>query len=323
MSRSTLFALLLALTCAACSGDEATGPTMPRAPERAQPLRPTDDPRVQGHIPQMQRVEALLTQWDALRADGRVAESQQLEPQIAQEVDTDFTTFLRAAEGELGPHAQYLAVGALGFSRRPEATRALLARLADREARLVGNALIALSVRADPDTPIDALLLRIAPVMPETVKRYAPVALANVLDARTRARLPADTSREQIALGKLGGLVTDHDEVVRLHTAKALGALRVPGTLEYLRVLAGDPNMRVRWAAAAALERQGEPGGFPEVIRLLSEVAPDSKPVIRDVLVSYAGKLQGRALTQAEIASLGTGPRAWSQWFNHWRQQQR
>jgi HEAT repeat protein len=312
-----LAAILLVVLGAGCSGDTAAQkPTTPPEVERAKPLRAIDDPRVQGHVPQMQRAEALLTRWDALRADGRIGEAEQLAPQIAQEVDGDFPTFLRATQGELGPHAQYLAVSAMGFSRSDQATRALLTRLTDRDARLVGNALIALSVRADPNTPLDALLLRIAPVMPLSIKQFAPLAFANVLEARARARVPVDKAREQIALGKLGSVVTDHDAIVRLHTAKALGALQVPGTLEYLRVLAGDPVMRVRWSAAAGLERHGEPGGFPEVIRLLSDVAPESKPVIRDVLVSYAGKLQGRALTQSEIASLGTGPRAWSQWFN-------
>ena len=319
-SSRRLACLLAVVTLAGCTNDPAQQkPTLPTDTERPQPLRALEDPRVQAHIPQMQRVEALLTRWDALRADGRVGEAEQIAPQIGREVDADFTTFLRATQGELGPHAQYLSVSAMGFSRSDQATRALLARLTDRDARLVGNTLIALSVRADPNPPLDALLLRIAPAMPHSVKQFAPVALANVLEARTRARVPVDKAREQIALGKLGSVVTDHDPIVRLHTAKALGALQVPGTLEYLRVLAGDPNMRVRWSAAAGLERHGEPGGFPEVIRLLSDVAPESKPVIRDVLVSYAGKLQGRALTQSEIASLGTGPRAWSQWYSQLR----
>ncbi len=314
-----LATLLPCFLLAACANQTAEKPVDWSQLRGEEPLKASEDPRVQAHLPQMQRVEGLLTRWDSLRADGRVAEADALAPRIGQEVDADFATFARGSRGELGPHAQYLSVSALGFSRNPQATRALLERLPDRDARLVGNALIALSVRADPNTPYDALLARIAPNMPLSVKRYAPLALANVMDARARSGVPADPAREQVALAKLGSVVVDHDAILRLHVAKALGAIRVPGTFEYLRVLIGDPNMRVRWAAAAALERKGEPAGFPEVVRLMHDVAPDSKAVIRDVLISYAAKLQGRPLTPGEIESLGTGPRAWSQWYNHVR----
>ena len=314
-------AALLFLALAGCANDKAngSGPINWDALKRPEPLQPTEDPRVEPHLTQLQRADAMLTRWDGLRADGRGTEADALAPKIGEEVDADFGTFQRAAEGELGPQAQYLAVSALGFSRRPEATRALLERLADRDADLVGNALIALSVRADPETPVDALVTRIAPNYPPAVKRYAPLALANVMDARTKAGAPVDAAREQVALAKLGSVVLDHDPITRLHVAKGLSALRIQGTLPYLRTLVGDPTMRVRWAAAAALEAQGDPAGFPDVVRLLNDVAPESRTVIRDILVAYAGKVQGRPLTQTEIESLGTGPRAWSQWFNHVR----
>jgi len=321
-SRLPLPALVL-LLLAGCAADKPAqqGPINWDALKKPEAPTPAEDPRVQPHLAQMQRTEVLLTRWDGLRADGRSVEAEALKPRIAQEVDGDFVTFQRAADGELGPQAQYLAVSALGFSNRPEATRALLTRLADRDAGLVGNALIALSVRSDPDTPVDALVNLIAPTLPAAVKRYAPLALANVMDARTRAGAPVDAVREQVALAKLGAIVLDPDPVTRLHVAKALSALRIRGSLPYLRTLVGDPTMRVRWAAAAALEAQGDPEGFADVVKLLAEVAPESRTVIRDILVSYAGRIQGRPLTQAEIDSLGTGPRAWSQWFNHVRGQ--
>ena len=88
----------------------------------------------------------------------------------------------------------------------------------------------------------------------------------------------------------------------------------MPGTYEYLKILAKDPEMWIRLAAGAALERQGDPRGFPEVVRLLTDAPQQSRGMIRDLLISYAGKLRGRALTPEEIAQL-QGPRAWSQWF--------
>ncbi len=314
-------AILLILTfgiglLAACASDPEPASPDFSALRRPEPTRPQDDPRVQAYVPQMQRVEALLTRWDALRADGRVGEAAALQPQIRQEVDGSFDTFQRATTGAMGPQAQYLAVSAIGFSARPQATRALVNRLGDRDAQLVGNALIALGVRADPDTPQDVIVARIAPSMPLPVKRYAPLALANIMAARTRAGLPVQKTQERVLLARLGTVVTDHDPITRLHTVRALGALRTPGTFEYLSILARDPTMRVRWAASAALAEQGDPRGFRDVVRLLADVASESKPVIRDILVSYAAKLLGRPLTPMEIASLGTGPRAWGQWYS-------
>jgi len=301
---------------AACSSDPERKPLDFSALRRPEPLKPQDDPRVQAYVPQMQRAEALVTRWDALRADGRVTEAAALEPQIRQEVDGDFGTFERASTGAMGPQAQYLAVSVLGFSASPQATRVLVNRLGDRDAQLVGNALIALGVRADPATPQDVIVARVAPTMPLVVKRYAPLALANVMQARMRAGLPVQPTQERVLLARLGTIVTDHDPITRLHTVKALSAMRIPGTFEYLSILARDPTMRVRWAAAAALAEEGDPRGFPDVVRLLGDAAHDSKPVIRDILIAYADKLLGRPLTASEIASLGTGPRAWGQWYN-------
>ncbi len=300
-----------------CTSDDEKKPIDFSALRQEAPLKPSEDPRVQPHMAQMQRVEALIQRWDDLRANGRNPEAEALEPQIRREVDADFATFERATTSELGPHAQYLAVSALGFSGNPRATGLLVNRLGDRDARLVGNVLIALGVRADPNTPQDIIVARVSPNVPISSKRYAPLALAKIMDARAQANIPVNVAQEQVLLGRIGTIVTDHDPITRLHAVRVLSALRIPGSFEYLRVLAGDPVMRVRWAAAAALERQGDPRGFPQVIRLLSEVAPDSKSVIRDLLISYGAKVQGRPLTQAEQDSLGSGPRAWSQWYSH------
>lgn len=305
----------LALLAACSSGQAAT----PDPAAASAPLTPAEDPRVTPHLDTFARAEAMITRWDALRNDGRMVEARTLEPKIQAEVDTQFATFVQGARGQLGPHAQYLAVSGLGFSTRPEATTVLVERLADRDARLAGNALIALGVRADPNTPMDRLLDVTGPTMPKPVKRYAPLALAKVLEARARAGFPANAGVNQQALARLGAMAVDPDPIVRLHVVRGLQATQSPGAYDYLAVLVGDPQMRVRWAAAGALERIGDPRGFPGVVRLLHDAAPDSKHIIRDILVSYAGRMQGRALTQQEVASLGTGPRAWSQWYTEFR----
>lgn len=309
---------MLALSTLALAGCNQGGATAAKVAD-APIVTPATDPRLNPHRETFGRVEALITSWDRLRGDGRTSEARGLEAQIRAEVDGQFATFAQGASGSLGPHAQYLSVSSLGFSANPQATRLLVARLLEKDADLQGNALIALSVRADPNTPIDALLNRTSPAMPVTVKRYAPLALAKVLEARQRAGIPANSGVTQQALARLGALAVDHDPVVRLHVVRALRVINNPGGYRYLAVLVGDPQMRVRWAAAGALEALGDPRGFPGVVRLLHDVAPDSKHIIRDILASFAGRLQGRPLNASEISSLGIGPRAWSQWFNVWK----
>jgi HEAT repeat protein len=321
--------LLLCLAAASlgaggCQGDNA-GTSTPgealRATKRGgeTPLSPTADPRLDPYRDRFQRVEALIVRWDGLRNDGRASEADTIAARLRQEVDGAFPDFERAAGGELGVHAQYLAVSALGFSASPQATRVLVARLGDQDSRVVGNALIALGVRADPGTPLEPIVRYVNPQAPVEPRRFAPLTLAKVMEARARAGQPASAGQQVQVLARLTPLAVDHDPVVRLHVANALGRLETPGTYEPLRALVGDPQMRVRWAAAASMERTGDPRGFPDVIRLLNDVSPDSKHVIRDVLVSYAGRVQGRPLTSAEIEALGTGPRAWSQWYSELR----
>ena len=275
-----------------------------------------------GHMQTFRQIEAWLLQWDRLRADGRTREADVIASRIRGDVDRDFATFERASKGDMGIHAHYLSVSALGFSTMPAATPAIAANLGRSDVRLVGNALIALGVKADPNTPDKALLVRVGRGQPAEPMRYAPLALAKVLDARTAAGRPVDEAFERQALARLGSIVVERDPIVRLHVAKALGALRIGGTYEYLSVLTRDPQMRVRWASAAALARSGDERGFPEVVRLLHDVPEESQPIIQDVLISYAHKLQGRPLSSAEIQSLGVGPRAWTLWFTYWKRSQ-
>jgi HEAT repeat protein len=313
-------ATVLVFLAPGCQGGGAGATSTPRTAARGErTLRPAEDPRLAPYRDRFQRVEALLQRWDALRGDARLAEADAVAAGLRQEVDTAYGDFERAATGDLGPHAQYLAVSALGFSARPQATAALVGRLEDRDARVVGNALIALGVRADPTTPLDPLLRYVDPGAPTEPRQFAPLTVAKILEARSQAGAPASAAEQVQILERLRPLAVDHEPVARLHVANALGRLTIPGAYEPLRVLAGDPQMRVRWAAASGLERVGDPRGFPEVIRLLHEVSQDSKHVIRDVLVSYAAKLQGRPLTSSEIESLGTGARAWSQWYSQLR----
>ena len=263
------------------------------------------------------RVDTLVTQWDSQQADGKEDEAKALASQIADDVDKGFPDFASASRGEAGLKAQYLAVKALAFSRKREATTLLVARLAqaDLDGDLVSNVLIALKVREDPATPLPPLVALLRTPSPE-IRKFAPLAFANVLLARERAGMTLDATTSQQAFSNLVGLVQDHDPFVRLHTAKALGALRRPEANDLLVLLLKDDHLRIRLAAAAALERIGDPRSFPKVVELLDASDSDGKVLVRDILVSYAERLQGAPLSEAQKAELSVSPRAWDRWFS-------
>jgi HEAT repeat protein len=260
------------------------------------------------------RVDTLISQWDAAQAEGRDAEAAALATRVGEEVDADFAGFVAASRGDQGLRAQSLAVKALAFSKDPMATQHLADRLGDQDADLVGNALIALKVRSDLTTPLPPLLkLLRSPVTSH--RRFAPLALANVLLARERAGIALEQAFVDPAVTGLVGLVQDRDPVVRLHAAKAFGALRRPEANDLLVLLLKDDHPRIRVAAAAALERIGDARTFPQVIGLLDASDAETRPLVRGVLVSFAGRLQGAPLSPEVVASLGDSPRAWDHWF--------
>lgn len=307
-------ALLLGVLCALClpgcrgGGAQSQGASAPGGRGAATAGAPASE--------RISRLDLLLTQWDAAQFEGRVEQARMLEQQLRTEVDGAFAELGPALEGRMGLPAQYMAASALGFSSRRESTGMLVKTLSSRDARLVANALIALKLRADPDTPLEPVLPLISPAVPEGPRRYAPLVLAHVLVARARRGQAPDPRLENEAAARLAALATDRDAIVRLHAARALGALRSGGGQDSLLLLAKDSDLRVRWAAAAALERVGDARGFPEVVRLLHETPMESKHVIRDLLVSYAARLQGRPLGATEVDALGIGARAWTEWYD-------
>ena len=278
------------------------------------PIAP-NDPR----MPTLAKIDGLIIEWDQAQNAGQVDQARVLEEQLRYEADTHHATLDQAARGEQGLAAQYLAASALGFSSNPESTRTLVQLLRTNDARLVGNALIALKLRADPETPLGPILAWIKPNAASAPRRYAPLALANVIEARFRAGRPSESGTSATAIARLAQMVDDGDPVVRLHTARAYGAIRTPATVEPLKQLVADDHARVQWAAAAALAETGDMRGFPAVLRLLDETPPESKHLIRDVLITYANRMQNGPLSDGQLAQLGTGTRAWSQWFTDFK----
>ena len=306
--------LLLILVLAGCRQGPSTSPAPPVQPAApaagATNLSPGDPRMLRFH-----KVDMLVAQWDVAQASTQTDSAEALAAQIRSEVDAAYADFVTASRGAMGMRLQYVAVSALGFSGRREATSVLLDRLADTDPQLVGNALIALKLRADPDTPL-APLLKMATANATAPRRYAPLTIAKVVDARWRTGRSVDPAMQNTATHVLSGLVADRDPFVRLHVAGALAAIRGPGCYELLTIMIRDEEVRIRLAAAAGLERIGDPRGFPEVIRLLQDVPDDVKPTVRDILASYAERVRGgQPLSDAEFQGLGLSAMAWSRWF--------
>jgi len=314
--RPPILTLALCLGLAVQAGCRQAAPAAPPAPTATGPLpsQPTPgDPRML----RFHKVDMLVAQWDVAQASARTDQAEALAQQIRAEVDGAFPDFVSASRGEMGMRLQYAAVGALGFSARPQATNALLDRLADTDPQLVGNTLIALKIKADPETPLAPILKMVTANAPAP-RRYAPLAVANIVEARWRTGRGVDQAMQNTATHVLSGVVADRDPYVRLHVAKALGALRGPGTFDLLMILMKDEEIRIRLAAAVGLERVGNPEGFPEVVLLLGDAPDELKPTVRDLLASYAGRLQGTPLDPQDVTRLGLSPQAWQRWFGEY-----
>lgn len=288
------------------SGGDAAGPDAPVAPGAEAPASDREQ--------RVFRVESMIRQWDAAQSDGRDDVTTTLASKIGADVDGDYPFFVSASRGQQGLRTQNLAVQALAFSRNPGATQLLADRLGDLDGSIVGNALIGLKIRSDPATPLPAIVALLRANYPEA-RRYAPLALANVARAREAAGRPIEPRLADEAMSGLVGLVQDPDPYARLHAAKAMGALRRSDATDFLVLLLNDQHFSIRLAAAAALERVGDPRAFPPVIALLDRTPDAQKGLVRDVLVSYAERIQRRPMTDAERRALDVSPRAWDRWF--------
>ena len=314
-----------ALSCVAgCAEGVNRAPTAPTAERGAkrskasganadQPPQVLTDPA----LIRLARIERLVLAWDQAQGEGRAADAEGLAGRLRVEVDAGDADVRAAFDGAHGLEPRHLATMALGFSSAPDATALLVERLNDAEARLVANALLALRVRRDPATPLLPLVHYVGSA-DHQVRRYAPLALAHVLDARRAAGMPPDAALEARALSRLAAQARDRESGVRLHAARALGALQVPGAGPSLVALLGDHRPEVALAAASALARRGEREGMLEVVRLLNEAPEERRAPIAEALGRYAESLTGTPLPAAERERLGTSAVAWMRWHTEW-----
>jgi HEAT repeat protein len=312
-----LLGLALALLAAApgCAGQRVSGGAAPAEPaKKATPQPPPpplmpDDPRSL----RLAKIARMLEAWDESQGTGDERRAAAFAAHLKQEVDAGSEDVRAAFRGETGDEGRYLATMALGFASAPDATGLLVERLKDDDPRLVANALIALKLRADPSTPLIPVARHVGSGSKD-VRRYAPLALAHVLDARRRAGVAPDVAVETRVGPMLAKQAEDRDALSRLHAARALGELSIPGAGPTLVKLVRDEHDRVRMGAAQALAGRGEPEGFADVVKLLDQATAEEKPVIAQILFLYAERLTGTPLTEAEKEKLGMSPIAWLRW---------
>jgi hypothetical protein len=315
------------LALAACTGGgirRTTEPTpaAPQAPAKGGPsaaAQPAPPVRTAATLDatdaQLAELERLLALWDAAQAEGDLPEADRIQQELRRRADASFDGLAAAARGGRGQAGVYVATMSLGFaSPGVPATEVLVERLREQDASLVANALIALKLRADPATPTGPLIVHLGSASPD-VRRYAPLALARVLEARTAAGLPTNAKAEGDALRGLSSTVRDMDPLVRLHTAKALGELSLPAASDVLLGMLDDTSERVRLGVAAGLARRGSRPGFERTVQLLHELRPEAQPLMAAVLVTHAQRLQGAPLTAEEQRWLGTSAPAWARWY--------
>jgi hypothetical protein len=307
-----------ALLPACQGGGRLTAPAAPAPEPRAAAAKPAakppppvmpDDPRSL----KLARIARMLEAWDESQGTGDDRRARAFEVRLRQEVDAAAEEVRQAFRGETGDEGRYLATMALGFSSGADATGLLVDRLGDRDPRLVANALIALKLRADPATPLVPIARHVGSGSLD-VRRYAPLALANVLAARRKAGVAPDVRLEARVGPDLAAQAEDRDALSRLHVARALGELSIPGAAPTLLVLIRDQHPRVQLGAAEALARRGEPDGLVEVVRLMEAAPKDGKAPFAEILFLYAERLTGAPLSAADRERLGTSGIAWLRW---------
>lgn len=309
---------LLAALLGACSGagpgaaDGAGTPAPADAGRRARNPAPAV-----GLSPEERRlgeIDLQVAAYDAAQAEGRVQEAEARAAGLAQRVEADFDLLAAAARGAQGPDGAYVGTMAMGFARRPAATAVLVERLAERDPRLVANALVAVKLRADPATPLGPVGRHVAS-RDADVRRYAPLAVARVLEARRRAGLAPDAVAEDELLQRMAATIADQDPLVRLHTARALGELQDRRAVDLLMRLLEDAAERVRLGAAVALGKHGHGPGFVRSVQWLDQAPDEDKPLFAAALAAHAARLQGRPLSLEQERALGVSAPAWARWY--------
>ncbi|RMH03546.1 MAG: HEAT repeat domain-containing protein [Planctomycetota bacterium] len=267
MPRVAPLIFLLPLLPAAC----ATGPTnedplagVPREPVAPEPVR---GPMTRGQL--LVQCDVHLNAWQMAMAEERTLENLET---IAF-TERALATLVHEHEAELkelattgDARSRAIATAALAFSPDPAVLDLILANVGSEDPMLAANAMLAIGIHADPDTPVAPIQAAVLdPETPDQVVRNAAFACLRLARARPENPDPY-LAATMIPLLK-------HDLLsVRTQACAGLGVLRAAHAVGFLAErLASDPEPRVRTAAAWALGEIGDAAATEVLVRALED----------------------------------------------------
>ena len=192
---------------------------------------------------------------------------------------------------EAGPqHNRVIAAAALGFTRDPEVLSPLLDALEDSDPRLVGNALLGLTILEDPNTPTERITSILRYDKDPQLRWSAAWCARTLVERGVRDEDLTDAAR--------AGLI-DPEPVVRAPCCLLLAILGDAESFAGMSALIRDPIPLVSAAAVGAVGLLGEkaPERRGDCARALSdELGADDRDLrerIRRSLVRLAGRNYG------------------------------
>jgi HEAT repeat protein len=200
---------------------------------------------------------------------------------------------------ETGPRQnRIVAAAALGFTRAEEAHSPLLAALFDKDQRVIGNALLGLSILERADTPLD----RICDVL-----RHAPSKETRLMAAYAGRTLTENRDAECLVDAARTGIV-DEDPGVRSQCVLILGQAADTESIQQIADLLYDEVQLVNAASARALVA-------------IAEASPEHKGAIARLLVRALVALERvprtrvqNALIQLSDRNYGGDEERWMEW---------
>lgn len=226
--------------------------------------------------------------------------------EIVQALEDAFALFLSNNKSQVtdiaisgAERARGIASTSLGFSRDPSVKPILLNNLTDSSELVVANTLFGLAMLGDPNIPLSGLEAAIThPNASLPLMRNAAFALVRLAQIRQNAEPPMPVSAEWARL--MQHLVQRPEPEIRAQGASGLGYLGISSAVPQLaNLLAGDPESRVRFAAAFALGEIRAQDAVEDLIGALQD--PDSMT---------AGAARA-ALAKIHGKDLGANPEAW------------
>lgn len=211
-----------------------------------------------------------------------------------ESLEADIERFVSVRVDELvdelatGPlRNRMIAASGLGFAREEEVLGPLLAALDDPSDQVIGQALLGLGVRADPETPLAPLLDPLRRSIDEYVRGNASYAVFRCVRAGARS--------DELA-GELRRALIDSAPVVRLQAAGSLGVIGDAEAVDDLGVLLEDEINLVFLSALEALAQiaQTDMEAKGPVARELVDALENAPRSRRDLVRREAIRLSGK-----------------------------